>query len=1157
MLKFKQLVNPHSHSHYSLDGAATVQQILKRNAELGATHVCLTEHGNLNSAIELYTEAKKHKVKPILGIEAYVEHPFMGSVRQQLESELENESPEKREEKIAKKLRGTYVHATIHFKDAFAYQHFCRLTPAMESRAVTKFGERKPIVTWDEITQAAGHITMGSSCFIGPVQSLIYNRQGRTDPEKAERAYCMMRDLVGKDNFFVELFPHRITHDWRRPQKDQDGTIITPGQFVPIGCNAIAKDGDIQKVANQFVLEMAKKYGDRVLISLDSHFAYKAQKVTQDARLGNGQEAWKFYNCYHVMSTDECAEELRHSLGLSERDIEALVENSYRWASMFDGFKIPTSADRWVLPNIQDDWLIALKAKIDRYGRMDWNNQHMLDRLKYEIDVLAYNGKINLLSYFFTVEDMANFCRENDILMNVRGSAGGSLLLYLLGVSAVNPLKHNLSFERFLTLGRIKANTLPDVDIDISTSGRDRLLGYLHEKYGDGFCQISTDALLKLKSSIKDAERALLGHVRPETERLCKSLPQEPQNVDSRQIVMGYTDDSGHHPGLVETHHGLKQYAESNPQIWSFVSEMMGIMRQKSGHACGVVIAEEPIQNLCPVISVNGTRMTGFSPKSIEAAGLIKYDLLGLNTQDDIQRAIKSIKESTGNVGINPWDLPFDRRCVEAFARGYTVGVFQFDTATIRPFVMSIVKPEKINNLVDFIETMAAITALGRPGTLDAPYGDGRTLADVYVARANGEQIAYIHPDLEHIMKVTNGIQLYQEQTLQIFRDIGGFTYEEAETVRRGIGKKDEKVLAGATDKLRESCMARGWTEEQVKLLIDQIMASARYSFNKSHAISYAYVAYACLYMLVVYPLHWWKSVLSNATKDELASKFWIHVSQFTSLPDINHSTHEFSIVGDRLVAPLSIIGGIGEKGFAQLVQYAPYADLYDYVRKHHAKRGDGDDRSSVHVGITRKLIVTGVMDSLFENGASLSIEEKLLKFEQARAEIRSCRPEPVPDEFVGVTALGKYLIKKELINIYSEDLRPLMMPARGGQLRGGQWYTQHDVPLLSGAEILVLKEKAAAGFGFDGYYAAIAFVVKERVFSYSNKTKQATELVLDVDGTFLQDVLWPPYEGTVAQSGFSKKPVMVYFKVRKGRVSIASVVDLIPTRNVDSYNVA
>lgn len=1168
MSNFKQLINPHSHSEASLDGAASVKQIVKRNKELGATHVCCTEHGNLNSSLDLYMACKKEGIRPIIGIEFYLESPFKDELRRFYEHvmPLDTSDPtklqdniEKRNAKIDKRLKEAYVHLTVHFKTDKAYKYFCSLTPVMEERATVRYGEKKPIITLEELAGARGEITIGSGCLIGAVQKWLippkFGGKSRMDwnywrPDLAEKMYTVLREIAGPDDFFVEVFPHKVDHDWQAPVKGEDGNITQQGKFIPTECGPHFLDGDLQLAANKFVISLAEKYGDKVIISLDSHFATPDQKTIQDAKLGNGQENWKFWNSYHVASSEEAAAVLRETLGVTDDKIAEWIENSYYFANKFNDFKMQTSKDRWVLEPVQDDYMARLKGAIERYGRMDWKDQGMIDRLAMELKILANNGTINLLSYFFTIEDMANYCKDNDILMNVRGSAGGSLLLYLLGVSAVNPLKHDLSFSRFLTEGRIKANTLPDVDMDISTGGRDRLLGYLTDKYGDRFCRISTDSMLKLKSSIKDAERAALGRVRPETEALCRTLPNEPQGANSHELVFGHTDSDGNtHQGMIETHEGLKRYGENNPEIWNTVGQMLGIQRQKSIHACGVCIADRPVQEYCPIIYVNGTRATGFSPKSVEAAGLVKYDLLGLNTLLDIQEALKSVKERTGTT-IDPWSLPEDPKVFEYFCKGLTETVFQFDTSTVRPYLIAI-KPKNI-------EDLAAITALCRPGCLDAPYSDGRTLAEVYVARANGEPIQYVHQDLEPILSGTYGIQIYQEQSINIFKQLANYSDEQAETVRRGIGKKDMKVLESCMGDLRKSCVARGWTDEQVTLLIDQIMASARYAFNKSHSISYAYVAYACMYLKTHYTLDWWKSVLSNADKSELTTKFWRFVKEFTKLPDINKSSDSFVIEGDKLIAPISIIAGVGEKAYAQIVGDRPYTDVKGFVRAHLRKRKKTEPRSSVNVGIARKLIAAGILDSLYPPDTDLI--NKLEAFEHAYSEVREEKLGEVPSTYVGMTSLGTYMLKKELIRIYSEDLRELVLGNRGAYKdRFGRWrlrMAQGDVPIMTGDEIESLKTRAKEAIGLEGSFGCVAYVVEEKAQMYANKTKQMTKLVVDVGGVFYEEVLWPKYQETHSQTGFKGYPVIMVYNGKIDRFSLSKVVRLLSKEQIGLYNV-
>jgi DNA polymerase III subunit alpha len=1183
MSKFKQICNPHSHSDYSLDGASSVEQIVDRNLELGATHVTLTEHGNINSAMELYSTCQKKGAKPILGVELYVEPFFADQLAEMWRGELSKKHPsDKLEAAVKRKMSGEYFHLTIHFKDLEAYQYFCRISGKMEERAIVKYGERKPVCTIAELQAISGHITIGSGCLGGMVQRWIdpLKNHETSRPDLAEQSYLRLKEIAGPGNFFVELFPHHIETEWKAGEKDKAGNIIKPGKFEPICCNKLDPTGDIQRPANRFVLEMARKYGDPVIISLDSHFALPEQKVCQDARLGNGEERWKMSINEYIMTTDECADELKHTLNVSDRDIEEFVENSYQFAALFNDFKLQTSKDRWALEPAEPNFLQKIKEAIDKHGRMDWSNQEMLNRLKLEMDVLAFNPKLNLIPYLFKVEEIADFCRRNNILINVRGSAGGSLLMYLIGVSAVNPLKHNLSFARFITPGRIAANTLPDVDIDISTSGRERVLEYLEQTYGDRFCRISTDALMKLKSAIKDAERAMKGVVSKSTEDLCRTLPNEPQNTESYDFVFGAdTDDGNHHAGLIDTNPKLKAYADANKEIWRMVTEMLGIKRQKGIHACGVCIADKPVQEYSPIIYINDTKATGFSPKSVELAGLVKYDLLGLNTLDDIQGAIDSIQETVENIyketGVRiKWnDLPHDQKSYDEFGAGHTETVFQFDTPTVRPYLIAI-RPQNI-------EDLAAITSLCRPGCLDAPYTDGRTLADVYVARSQGEPIKYIHDDLESITGITKGIALYQEQSIEMFKKMANYSDEQAETVRRGIGKKEKKVLESCMNDLKNGCLSRGWNPEQFELLKEQIMASANYAFNKSHGVSYAYVAYACMYLKTNYKLHWWKSVLTNATKKELATKFWKFVKDFTKLPDINRSTDGYQIIDDYLVAPLSILNGIGPKAYEQLVQYAPYTSLEHFVKSHFHKapkkskkavagspvgpeKLDTVERSAVHTGVARKLVAGGVLDSLFtKEQLGLSVGDRLVIFEEIKARVKEEKPEEIPPEYRGVTSLGEYMLRKQLVSIYSDDITPIVMPNRGGyQDQQGRWRMQprpeerHGTPLMTGEEIQRCKDRADAGMGYDMWCAAVAYVIEEKAKMYQNKTKQATVLFVDIAGVFFEEIVWPKYGTNMAATGYRGLPVILLFKSTQDRFQIKKIYPILDKTQIDTYNV-
>ena len=308
------------------------------------------------------------------------------------------------------------------------------------------------------------------------------------------------------------------------------------------------------------------------------------------------------------------------------------------------------------------------------------------------------------------------------------------------------------------------------------------------------------------------------------------------------------------------------------------------------------------------------------------------------------------------------------------------------------------------------------------------------------------------------------------------------------------------------------------------------------------------------MYLKTNYPLDWWKSVLSNSSKDELAHKFWPYISDYVSMPDINNSGSDYKIVGDKLVAPFSIINGVGEKAFGQLIKNSPYSSLEDYVVKNHLKQKGV--KSSVNSGISRKLIITGVLDSILPD-PSIDIENKLYEFEKIKAVVRQESVKSIPEEFIGVTSLGKFLMKKELISIYSEDVRPLIMSNRYGIKNGFSWYTENGVQVLSGQELKAAKEAQQNGKIYKNtVYAGIGYVVKERCFTYKNKTKQATELVIDFNGVFTKEVLWPPYDSEVSEAphGFQDKLVIAFFNANNKKFQLNSIISLTSDKEEDRY---
>lgn len=926
----------HSHTDISLDGGSTVEGKIKRAAQLGRIADCVTDHGLMSNLVPHWTAAQKLlkdkkisiPIKSIHGIEAYIIDPL-------------------RQPKVFKngKIEPRYMHITIHFKDVEAYRYFCQLTPKMEARAVMRYGERKPLMTIEELEAISGHITLGSGCLGGLVQQNVLRGQF----DWARQMYERIRHIAGPGNFFVEVFPHILDKEWHRPERDAAGTIIKPGEFVPITTVKMdewmpepepCKGGiDIQKMPNQFVLDMAKRYGDPVIISLDDHYAAPEDKVVQEARIGNGQEGLKFYGTYASFTTEECAESFRRQLDVKDFDIEQWVDNSYRFVELFDKYKLESSKDRWLLPttemvyNVQGaSSKVKLWELIKHHGRLpaatDERHKTYMDRLKYEVSVLADNGVADFLPYFFVLEDAAQYAKKNGIMWNTRGSAGGSLVLFLIGVSITDPIKYGLPFERFLTLGRIKSGSLPDIDTD--WEDRDLILQYLRQKYGEQVALIATNLMLRLKSSILDVERSTKGMVSAETHIMCRAIKGAPQGVSDKDWLFGYKDKTtgAEVKGFWDesASAALRKYSTDNPEIWSTVLKCIGITKTRGIHAGGIVLTPGPVQNHMPLVLADEERgyATAYDMKSVEYVGGVKYDFLGVTTLKALGISMRSIRDTIG-IDMEWGEFPHDPAVYsEIMAKDLMEAIFQLNTNIARPYVARI-KPKRVLDA-------ALITSMCRPGTLDAPSPDPsdgveKTAATYFVDCAQGKRKAYyIHADLEALecMRETYGILIYQEQTLELFRELAGYSYEQAEEVRRGIGKKDKDLLNKHSAVLKQKCIERGWTEKQASRLFDSIEASAKYSFNKSHATSYAIVAYNGCYLKHHYPLHFWKGELTVHSDDHDKIREYLSECRKYVLPvDVvrSHPT-DWIIEGEALRPPLCLIKGAGALGVSALKRF-------------------------------------------------------------------------------------------------------------------------------------------------------------------------------------------------------------------------------------------
>lgn len=1032
-----------------------------------------------------------------------------------------------------------YAHLTMHFQDAEAYELGVKLLSLADKRAEKHGSERKPLFGWRELEElGAKNVVFGSGCLIGMVQRHLMDQN---DHVMAAKYYDRLRSIVKPGNFFVEAFPHVCTHYYRdKVVVDyQDGTsetfppwkkvktnvdevkaedlakvwqtksnrhetiyevmedrewVVREGRhilnvrrdegFVPNECRPWSPSGDLQLDCNKFMLGMAYKNKDPVLVSDDSHYAHPEEKIVQDVRL-NSQGGWRFHGLYHRQSSAEAFEYFRDQLHISPAMFESWVDNSYAFGEKFKGFKFN---QRLSLPTkfFRSDTLQFAKELILKHGRMRWDDPRYVARLKSELTLLTKNGKMDLLPYFFLAEEVCQFYKDQGLLTGPgRGSAAGLLFSWCLGITHVDPLKYGLSQERFLTLDRIKGGKLPDIDQDLPRTEPDILTdpetGYLRKRFGDHYAQISTDTKLSLKSSVKDVARMQLGHVPEDIEAWTKDFKEPPQGITDHDFVHGYEDADGNlQPGSIEYDDALQSYIARYPAQWAIADRCLGITRQKGRHPCAYVICNEPVSNFIPMTSVSDVPVTQYTAKSVEGVGGLKMDFLKVNSLNDIGECVKLVQEkenysSREDVSIDGlqvpwfhivpfqgklydvWDLPQEQAVFRDICEGRTETVFQFNTNTaklgLKEFnaVRYVDDDGEAHKGLDTDEGMAAFTALDRPGPLDYYVGrdnegeGGHNMLVEYARRACGKTSTGATALLDKLLPETFGVIVYQEQLQYIFQTVGKTEPLEADAFRTHISKKEmEKVYKDKAIFMRGAVGSLG--EQEANTLWQSMETFGKYGFNKSHAVCYAAkIAYACAFLKHYFNLQWWTAVLRHADKKEVNEDFWPYCGHYMLMPDLGKSGKTYLVEGEHIRAPADLMSGIGEKAHAQLVAGYPYKDIDDFCQKIQAyretnasyiiKEKDGKQwrhkksgTSSLKRNIVRTLIESGAMDSLFPPNMDIFAQLRAYEIALAKATGKKKVQEVDIGRYGEVSALQRYQMKKAVLPAYSQDLvQPLI----------------------------------------------------------------------------------------------------------------------------------
>jgi DNA polymerase-3 subunit alpha len=940
MPRFKEPAQLHNHSKYSLlDAVPSPEEWVGWMLETGTPALAVTDHG---TAISMYDALKCKDFIKAYNKEHKTDHPLdactlIPAVELYVKLNAEDKN---------------HYHITAWAASTEGYHNLMKLSSLAYDDTVSFFGSVKARVTFDQIREHKKGIKFGTGCIAGPIGKAFWD----SNKALAEERFLMYKELFG-DDLYIEFHCNDVTHNFNK----------ATGGFDPIPGDECSCDGNKQKHYNLFLKEMVEKYGGKPIPVTDAHFIMPEDKVIQDCLLKNGNSnGWYFYESYHQLRSEEMFNKLRGHLGewLDEARFSEWIENTFEVANSAKDIRV---SYEYHLPKIDIPGRIQEKTPdYDRqtyYFMMELIKEHgrwkddpiYVARFKQELDVIMKNEKLNFIPYFLVYEDIGRFARSQGILQGIaRGSAGGSLLSYYLKVIHVDPIKANLPFERFLSHARIRAGSFPDIDADIGDRARSLIMDYLRNKYKNGFAQVATFQKIKTKNAIKDAMFAIYGRNRndPEVRAICDSIDDSQQGIDEHDFLYGFTDQEGNYnPGQVEVNKQLANFFNTYPDVEKMVKKLIGTIRGWSRHASAFVISSLDLAaDRVPTMVMKDKELgpivcTQFDAGMVEKCGLVKADILGIKTLTAVSDCVQLVKDKVQYLDEEDgvpyiYRLPEDKGVYTDFYNKDTDSSFQFNTELIKGYVQEFCPLSRAD--------LSAFTALCRPGALDAPLYD-TTAAQYYMdIRNNKRDIEYLHTDLEPILGNSNGVFVYQEEIMRFLVEIAGYTWEESDIIRGAIAKKKHEVIMATFDKIRKSCHARGWTDEAIETVCQQIQAFSRYSFNKSHSYAYGELGYITMYLKHHHPLEWWASVLNVYMSDEVRVRQYISkLGNLIRPPSLKYPTDKFAvreINGERfIVTPLSAIKGVGPAVVKELCTKGPFPTLEDFVaRIDHAKVNSG-----------------------------------------------------------------------------------------------------------------------------------------------------------------------------------------------------------------------
>ncbi len=879
----KDFVHLHVHTEYSLlDGANKIDKLINQAVKLNMRSLAITDHGNLFGMIDFYDLAIKNGINPIIGEEFYLAKKHRTD-----------------------KEKGNY-HLVLLAKNQKGLSNLIKLS----SIAFLEGFRYKPRIDLEVLKIYSEGLIGLSACRAGEIQKAIIENKDSDIDEFVEKYL----DIFGQENFYLEMM---------RVGMEDDEIIIAK-----------------QK-------EIAKKFGIGYVATNDAHYLTRDDSIVHDVLLCiqtgstlEDEDRWRFSsNEFYLKSKEEMNELFK--------DMPEALENTVKIAEMCN-VKIDTTGKNIRMPKVefdnrfQNDYdyfeYLAEKGLEKRFGKDI--SKEIKERYDFELKVIK---EMNFAGYFIIIYNLVQMAKDNNISVGPgRGSAPGSLILYLLGITEINPLEYGLYFERFLNPQRV---SMPDVDIDIADKDRDKLIDLLIDKYGkDNVAQIAAFGKLKSRQVFTDVARAF-SMPPSEVKKITKTIPQNFALKDA-----------------YEESNEFKKVIDTNPRykkIYEISLSLENNTRQLSKHAAGIVITPGPLMNFVPVCKAGEnekTSVTQFEKNALEKIGLVKIDVLGLRTLSVIDNILKLLKEKNIDIKLNEIELN-DEKTFQLIKEANTIGVFQLESNGMRGFIRRY-EPENFNDIIKII-------SFYRPGPMAGDQMSG------IVKRKNGkEKIEYDHPILESILKDTYGYIIYQEQVMQIANKLAGFTFAEADILRKAMSKKKIDLMNKYREKFVEGARKKKIEPKIAEMIYEKISEFAKYGFNKSHGTAYAFLSYYTAYLKAHYPLEFMAATINSYMGNIKDIVKYIEEVKNMNIPilppDINKSDYYVTVEEDALRLGLGIIKNVGESAVRNIIinrKEGEYENIYDFLER--------VDNNTVNKKAMESLIKAGAFDSFkMERGA-------------------------------------------------------------------------------------------------------------------------------------------------------------------------------------------